>query len=85
MNPNELLHLVIPSTHHNKIDIGKLRCVLNSISEIANYIQYIKISNNIARVKLSSSSLRQTMLLKKQIILNKCENENININDIVFF
>jgi hypothetical protein len=85
MDPNELLHLIIPSAHHDKIDIGKLRCVLNSISEIANYVQYIKISNNIARVKLSSSSLRQTMLLKKQIILNKCKNENIKINDIVFF
>lgn len=82
---SQLFQKFLSNSNNEKISIGELRCVLNDFFPIQNSIHKIFIYEKVAYIRLTSSTLRHLMKLKKNSIIHKCHEKKLLIDDIVIY
>jgi hypothetical protein len=81
----QLLKKFLSNSDSDKILIGELRCILNDFFPIQNNINKIFIYEKIAYIRLISSTLRHAIKFKKNVIIHKCHEKKLLIDDIVIY
>ena len=81
----QLFKKILSNSDSDKILIGELRCILSDFFAIQNNINKIFIHDKTAYVRLTSSSLRHAIKLKKNMIIDKCHEKKLLIDDIIIY
>jgi hypothetical protein len=82
---SQLFEKFLSNSDNDKILIGELRCILDDILPIQGHINKIFIYDKIAYIRLTSSTLRHAIKLKKQMVIDRCHEKNLLIDDIVIY
>lgn len=82
---SQLFEKFLSSSDSDKILVGELRCILCDFFPIQSHINKIFIYEKTAYIRLTSSTLRHAMKLKKSAIIDKCHEKNLLIDDIVIY
>lgn len=82
---SQLFEKFLSESDNDKVLIGNVRCVLSDFFQIQGCINKIFIHKKIVYLRLTSSSLRHSITLKKNEIINRCHDKKLLIDDIIVF
>lgn len=82
---SQLFEKFLSNSDNDKIIMGEMRCILDDIFPIKGHINKICIHEKTAYIRLTSSTLRHAIKLKKNMIIDRCHRKNLLIDDIVIY
>ncbi len=81
----QLLERFLSETDDDKVLIGKIRCILNEFFPIQGKINKIFIHEKKVYLRLTSSDLRHAISLKKNEIMDRCQEKKLLIKDVIVY